>query len=194
MRTTRPAYLVGIGGSAGGLTAYKALFENLPSDTGMAFVVVAHLYPTANSQLAEILALRTEMPVMVASTRLRIQANHVYVIPPNADLLIEKGAFKVVSPRTRRNAQIDLFFASMAVAMGSRAIGVVVSGYDGDGTEGCKRIKAVGGVTFAQDTSAEINLMPRHAAAAGWIDFILPLPRIADAIKRLARGARKEKR
>ena len=193
MRLTRPTYLVGIGGSAGGLAAYKVLFDELPPDTGMAFVVVAHLYPTANSQLAEILKLRTAMPVMVASTRLRVRANHVYVIPPDADLTIENDVFKVVSPRTRRNAQVDMFFASMAVAMGSHAIGVVVSGYNGDGTEGCKRIKASGGTTFAQDASAEINLMPRHAAEAGCIDFVLPVPKIAEALLRLARSALKEK-
>ena len=193
MRTPRPTYLVGIGGSAGGLNAYKTLFDNLPADTGMAFVVIAHLYPTANSQLAEILSLRTEMPVTVASTGLRILANRVYVIPSNADLFIEKNAFKVVSPRTRRNAQVDMFFASMAEAVGARAIGVVVSGYNGDGTEGCKRIKASGGTTFAQDASAEVNLMPRHAAEAGWIDFILPLGKITDALQRLAKAARKEK-
>ncbi len=193
MKTPRPTYLVGIGGSAGGLNAYKALFEALPPDTGMAFVVVAHLYPTANSQLAQILSLHTPMPVAVASTGQLIRANHVYVIPPNADLLIELNAFKVVSPRTRRNAQVDMFFASMAEAMGARAIGVVVSGYNGDGTEGCKRIKASGGITFAQDMSAEVNLMPRHAAEAGCIDFVLPPGKISQALQRLAREARKEK-
>ncbi len=194
MRTPRPTYLVGIGGSAGALAAYKVILDELPPDTGMAFVVVAHLYPTANSQLAEILSLRTEMRVMVASTRLRVQANHVYVIPPDTDLTIENNVFKVVSPRTRRNAQVDMFFASMAVAMGPRAIGVIVSGYNGDGTEGCRRIKASGGTTFAQDASAEINQMPRHAAEAGCIDFVLPLHKIAEALQGLARGARKEKR
>ena len=193
MRTPRPTYLVGIGGSAGALAAYKVLLDELPPDTGMSFVVVAHLYPTANSQLAEILSLRTAMHVMVASTRLRVQANHVYVIPPDADLTIENSVFKVVSPRTRRNAQVDIFFASMAVAMGPRAIGVIVSGYNGDGTEGCRRIKASGGTTFSQDASAEINQMPRHAAEAGCIDFVLPVPKIAEALQRPAQSALKEK-
>ena len=122
MGTPNPRFIVGIGGSAGGLNAYKALLDALPSDTGMAFVIIAHLYPTANSQLAEILSRHTTMPVTVASTGKPIRANHVYVIPPNADLLVESNAFKVVSPRTRRNAQVDLFFSSLAEAVGPRAI------------------------------------------------------------------------
>lgn len=190
METLRPTLIVGIGGSAGGLNAYRALLDTLPSDTGMAFVIVAHLYPTAHSQLAEILSRRTKMPVAVVSTAMPILANHVYVIPPNADLLIENNTFKVVSPRTRRNAQVDLFFTSMAEAMGARAIGVVVSGYDGDGTEGCKQIKAKGGTTFAQDMSAEVNLMPRHADAAGCIDFVLPPDKISEELQRLARAVK----
>ncbi len=127
------------------------------------------------------------MPVAVASMAMPIQANRVYVIPPNADLLIDGNAFKVVSPRTRRNAQIDLFFTSMAEAMGACAIGIIVSGYDGDGTEGCKHIKAKGGTTFAQDMSAEVNLMPRHAETAGCIDFVLPPDKISEELQRLVR-------
>ena len=190
MGTLQPTFIVGIGGSAGGLNAYKALLDALPSDTGMAFVFVAHLYPTANSQLAEILSRRTKMSVAVASTAMPILANRVYVIPPNADLFIEGDTFIVVSPRSRRNAQVDLFFTSMAEAIGARAIGVIVSGYDGDGTEGCKQIKAKGGMTFAQDMSAEVNLMPRHAEAAGCIDFVLPPDKISEQLQRLAKASR----
>ena len=141
-RTLQPNFIVGIGGSAGSLNAYKALLDTLPSNTGMAFVIVSHLMPTANSQLAEILSRHTKMPVMVASSAMSIQANHVYVIPPNADLLIEHLTFKVVTPRTMRNKQIDYFLISLSEAIGARAIAVILSGYDGDGTEGCKHIKA----------------------------------------------------
>ena len=185
MRTLHPTFIVGIGGSAGGLNAYKALFDALPSNTGMAFVIVSHILPTASSQLAEILSRHTKMPVMVASTAMPIQANHVYVCPPNADLLVESGTFKVVSPRTGRNKQVDLFFTSIAEAMGARAIGIILSGYDGDGTEGCKHIKAKGGTTFAQDMSAEVTDMPLHAQASGCVDFVLPLDRISDELQRL---------
>ena len=151
MATLHPEYIVGIGGSAGGLNAYKTLLDALPSNTGMAFVVIAHLYPTAHSELAQILSRHTKMPVALASHALPVRANHVYVIPPNTDLFIESYRLKLVSPRAKRNVQIDLFFCSLADAIGPRAIGIVLSGYDGDGTEGCKQIKAKGGATFAQD-------------------------------------------
>jgi two-component system CheB/CheR fusion protein len=181
-----PNFIVGIGGSAGALNAYKALLDALPSDTGMAFIVVSHIYPTANSLLGKILSRHTKMPVMLASTAMPIQANHVYVIPANVDLLIESDTFKVVSPRTKRSAQIDLFFISLAEAMEARSIGIVFSGYGGDGTEGCKRIKAKGGTTFAQDMSAEVGEMPLHAQASGCVDFVMPPGKIPDELQRLA--------
>jgi len=128
------------------------------------------------------------MPVKLAATAMAIQANHVYVIPPNADLLVDRYTFEVVVPRTKRNNQVDVFFTSLAEAMGERAIGIVLSGYDGDGTEGCRQIKAKGGTTFAQD-QAEISGMPESAEAAGFIDRVLPLERIPAAL--LARSGKK---
>jgi two-component system CheB/CheR fusion protein len=186
----RPNFIVGIGGSAGGLDAYRALLDALPSNTGMAFVIVSHIVPTANSQLAGILSRHTKMPVMVASTAMPVRPNHVYVCPPNADLLVESHTFKVISPRTKRNVAVDLFFTSLAEAMGAQAIGIIFSGYDGDGSEGCKQIKAKGGITFAQDVSAEVDGMPLSAQAAGCIDFVLPPDKISDELQRLVRAFR----
>jgi two-component system CheB/CheR fusion protein len=178
MKILNPNFVVGIGASAGGLNAYKAFFDALPSNTGMAFVVISHIHPAAHSQLAEILSRHTKMTVLLAVSGMRIQANQVYVIPGNADLLLANGALEVISPRTRRNAQIDIFFSSLARAMGARAVGIVFSGYDGDGAEGCQRIKAAGGTTFAQDISAEVSGMPVSARATGSIDFVLPPDKI----------------
>ena len=187
MGTLRPNFIVGIGGSAGGLNAYKALLNALPSDTGMAFVIVSHILPTANSQLAQILSGHTRMAVKVASNAMPVRANHVYVTPPNADLLIEGYTFKLVTPRTRRNAQVDVFFNSLADAMGARAIGIILSGYDGDGTEGCRAIKAKKGTTFAQDESAEVDDMPLSAQASGCVDFVLPPDEIIDQLQKLVK-------
>ena len=188
MGTLHPNFIVGIGGSAGALNAYKALLEALPSNTGMGFVIVSHIRPAANSQLAQILSRHTQMPVMLAATAMPIEANHVYVTPENADLTIESNAFKVVSPRAKRGEQIDLFFISLAEAMGASAIGIVFSGYEGDGTEGCKHIKAKGGKTFAQDSSAEVGDMPLHAQASGYVDFVRPPKEISDELTKI--GAR----
>lgn len=186
MKTAQPKFIVGIGGSAGALNAYKALLEAMPHDTGMGFVIISHMNPNAHSELAKILQRHTKMSVTVASVAMMILANHVYVIPPDSDLTIENYRFKIISPRIRRNTQVDLFFISLAEAMGARAVGIILSGYDGDGTEGCKHIKANGGKTFAQDMSAEVDSMPLHAQAAGCVDFVLPLNKIPAKLKSLA--------
>lgn len=186
MAKLRPKFIVGIGGSAGALEAYKALLEALPANTGMAFVIISHMNPEASSQLAQILSRHTKMQVTVVSTPMPILANHVYVNPPNADILIENYNFKVVFPRTKRNEEVDLFFTSLAEAMGAYAIGIILSGYNGDGTEGCKHIKVKGGTTFAQDASATVNQMPVSAQTAGCIDFVLPVNKISAELQRLA--------
>ena len=190
MGKLRPTFIVGIGGSAGAMNAYKALLGALPSNTGMAFVIISHMNPEASSHLANILSKHTKMPVVVASEAMSIQRDHVYVSPPNADLRIENYSFKVVSPRIKRNEEIDLFFSSLAEAMGTRAVGIILSGYDGDGTEGCKHIKAKGGRTFAQDKSAEVNDMPVSAQDAGCIDFILPVDKIPGELQRLVKTSK----
>lgn len=186
MGSLHPKLIIGIGGSAGALNAYKAILDATPSTTDFAFVIISHLSPNAHSYLAEILSRHTKMKVMVASMAMPIRANHVYVIPSDADLLIENYTFKVISPRSSRNKQIDLFFISLAEAMGVRAIGIVLSGYDGDGTEGCKHIQANGGKTFAQDISAEVDSMPLSVQAAGFADFVIPLDQISGILKSLA--------
>jgi len=178
MKTVQPIFIVGIGGSAGALNAYKALLEAMPHDTGMAFVIISHMLPTAHSQLTRILSRHTEMSVLLASDGMSILSNHVYIMPPDSDLTVENFKLKLISPRTGRNKQVDLFFISLAEAMGVRAVGIILSGYDGDGTAGCKHIRANGGKTFAQDMSAEVNHMTLSAQAAGCVDFVLPLDKI----------------
>src|SRR5450631_4031872 len=109
MKTVNPNFVVGIGGSAGALTAYKAFFEELPATTGMAFVVIFHMNPAANNQLASVLSRHTKMPVIVPSTGTTVRKNHVYVIPASADLCIESGTFKVISPRLSKERTVDFF-------------------------------------------------------------------------------------
>ena len=181
-----PTLIVGIGGSAGALNAYKSILDAMPTNTGMAFVIISHMNPAAHSQLAVILSRHTKMNVEVASQAMPVLANHVYVIPPDSDLFIKNFTFKVISPRSIGYKQIDVFFASLADAMGERAIGIVLSGYDGDGTKGCEHIKANGGKTFAQDMSAEVEHMPLSAQDSGYIDFVIPLANIPSKLKSLA--------
>jgi two-component system CheB/CheR fusion protein len=152
----------------------------------MAFVFVSHLLPTAPSKLNQILARSTRMPVLVASHGLPVLPDHVYVTPPNVEIFVDDFKFKLISPPIRVSRQADCLFVSLADALGDKAIAIIFSGYCSDGTEGCKRIKAMGGLTFAQDASAEIPSMPINAQSTGCIDYVLPPCEIAGAVQKLA--------
>ena len=190
MKRLNPNFVVGIGGAAGALTAYKAFFEELPATTGMAFVVIFHMNPAANNQLASVLSRHTKMPVIVPSTGMPVRKNHVYVIPSSTDLCIESDIFKVISPCTNKGRTVDFFLVCLAEALGPRAIAIILSGHGHDGTEGCKRIKAMGGTTFSQDRSAEVTGMATSAQASGSVDFVLPAGKIPAELQRLVRSAK----
>ncbi|TLD71949.1 PAS domain S-box protein [Phragmitibacter flavus] len=180
--------IVGVGASAGGLEALSQLLRAIPDNTGMGFVIVQHLAPSHVSNLAEILSRATEMPVCQVRDEPTVEANHVYVIPPGRDMIIEGGKLQLLPQvREARHRGIDQFFRSLAEDSGHQAIGVVLSGSATDGTLGLEIIKAEGGVTFAQDESAEYDSMPKSAAATGSVDFVLPPEGIAHEIARLAR-------
>src|SRR5262245_14841019 len=183
-RTAFP--IVGIGASAGGIEAFSQLLRALPTDTGMAFVLVQHLDPTHKSQLPDVLSRTTAMPVVAVTDGLRVECNHVYAIPANADMTVGGGVF-ALTPRSKsdRHTPIDHFFRSLAEELEARAIGVVLSGTGTDGTLGLQAIKAEGGFTFVQDErSAKHPGMPQSAAAVA--DFVLPPAGIAGELARIA--------
>ena len=184
--------IVCVGGSAGGLDAYTRLLQNLPSDLGVAIVIVNHLRNVA-THLHEILPNYTTMPVELITERLVIQTNHVFVIPEKRDLHILDDEFRlnpISKPRGWPNV-ITVFLRSLATHWDGKLIAVIVSGYDGDGAEALCEIKDVGGVTIAQmpDTAAQSD-MPETAIASGCIDFILSPKDIAKEIKRIANAGK----
>ncbi|HEY7238211.1 MAG TPA: chemotaxis protein CheB, partial [Burkholderiales bacterium] len=183
-----PFPIVAIGASAGGLEAITALLNNLRADTGMAFVVIQHLSPTHTSLLSEILTRATRMRVAQVEQHMAIKPNHIYVIPPGKDLVIAEGHL-VLAPRTDRGQQrpVDHFMRSLAEEHGHKAIGVVLSGTGNDGSLGVQEIKAGGGITFSQDTTAEQQGMPQNAIATGAIDFVLPPDEMGKELGRVAR-------
>ena len=191
---TRPEHslpfpIVAVGASAGGIEAATALFKALPADTGMAFVLIQHLSPTHESLLPEILGRATAMKVMEVREDGAVEPNRVYVIPPNKHLAFGNGRLHL-SPRVDSRGQprpIDHFMRSLAEEHGHKAIGVVLSGSANDGTLGLEEIKSGGGITFAQDSTAEQPSMPRSAVAAGSVDFVLPPDEIAHEISRIAK-------
>jgi two-component system CheB/CheR fusion protein len=182
--------IVGIGASAGGLEAFTQLLGLLPDDTGMAFVLIQHLDPTRASFLAEALGRATRMPVVQAEAGARVQPNHVYVIPPNADVGIEAGTLRLQTRGTDGRGShlpVDFFLRALAAERGSRAIGVILSGTASDGTDGLRAIKAAEGITLVQDpASAKFGGMPRSAVEAGVVDYSLPLPKLAEELLRLS--------
>jgi len=181
--------IVGIGASAGGLEAFTELLKHLPLDTGMGFVLVQHLDPHHESALTQLLTRTTSLPVREITDNLRVESNHVYVIPPNTNLAIAKGVLKIEPRQQTRTPlrSIDFFFESLAEDQRERAIGVILSGTATDGTLGLESIKAEGGITFAQDDSARYDSMPRSAVAAGCVDFILSPQDIAKELARIAK-------
>ena len=188
-KTEAPFPVVGIAASAGGLEAFIQLLKNLPTDTGMAFVLIQHLAPDHKSLLSEILARSTQMPVNDAQDGMAVEPNHVYIIPADSKLLLVEGLLKLL-PREKVEGKYmpaDAIFYSLAVDRSNKAIGVVLSGADGDGALGLMTIKAAGGVTFAQSKeTAKFESMPSSAVATGNVDFILSPQEIARELANLS--------
>ncbi len=186
-----PFPVVCVGASAGGLEAFTQLLSALPTDTGMAFVLVSHLSPSHASHLAEILSRATQLPVNEVKDEPKVQPNSVYVIPPDSNMIIAQGSLKLI-PRHKvdgRHHPIDLFLESLAHDQKHRSIAVILSGTGSDGTLGMDEIKAAGGITFAQDESAAYEGMPRSAMMAGTVDFRLAPAEIARELGKIARHA-----
>ncbi len=180
--------IVGVGASAGGLEAFTQLLHALPADTGMGFVLVQHLAPSHPSALAEILSRATQMPVMEVHDEPTVKPNHIYVIPPGQSMIIAGGALQLL-PREGQGIHrpVDRFFRALAEDRGHQAIGVVLSGTATDGTAGLEAIKAEGGITFAQDATAQHGGMPQSAIASGCVDFVAAPNDIAREIVRISR-------
>ena len=178
--------VVGIGASAGGLQALDSFFRNMPSDTGMAFVVVTHLASGKVSTLPEILARYTTMPVAEASRNAQVKPDHVYVCPPDLVLTIKSGRLRLAPPDPRlRHFPIDQFLISLAAERQDAAIGVLLSGGGSDGTLGLRAIKEVGGLTFAQGHNGSHPMqssMPDSAIAAGAVDVVLPIEELSQRL------------
>lgn len=184
--------IVCVGGSAGGLDAYIRLLTNLPSDMGVAIVIVNHIrtFPT---QLHDILPRYTSMPVQLITDHLSITPNRVYIIPSNRDLHVDGEDFRlapVSKPRGWPDV-ITVFLGSLSRCWQGKLVAVIVSGLDGDGAAAMCTIRAIGGTTIAQKPStAREPDMPESAMASGCIDLVLSPEDIAHEIIVIARAER----
>ncbi|MEO7336244.1 MAG: CheR family methyltransferase, partial [Caldimonas sp.] len=173
--------VVGLGGAASSLPALRTFFRVMPAKSGMAFIVTVHSQPGHDPMLAQMLRAETRMPVVELDGPQPLEADHVYVLPRGKSLHVSDGQFRAVEPRQARgrHVEVDLFLRTIADSHGAHAAAIVLSGIDGDGAIGIKRIKERGGLTIAQDPGEAAHAsMPRSAIATGMVDWVLPVAEI----------------
>lgn len=173
--------VAGLGASAGGIQTLEQFFEHMPTESNIAFVVILHLSPGHESNLASMLQRKTSMPVIQVQQQIKVEPNQVYVIPPGKHLAMEDGHIRVIEPEQEkgRRVPIDLFFRTLAEAYSTHAVGVILSGTGSDGTIGLRRIKERGGIAISQDPlETEYDGMARSAINAGLVDFVLQVHEI----------------
>ena len=168
--------VVGVGASAGGLEAFSQILRACSEAKHVAIVFVQHLSPHHESALVSLLTVQTPLTVVQAEEGMRVEAGHVYVIPPNVQMEM-RGAELHLSPRPAdrsRHTPIDAFLVSLAEAAQERSVAVILSGTASDGAIGLADVKRAGGLTFAQSPeSAKYDGMPRAAIDTGMVDLVL---------------------
>jgi two-component system CheB/CheR fusion protein len=180
---------VGVGASAGGFEAFSQLLEALPPDIEMALVFVQHLAPQHDSALTALLGTHSRMPVVEVTDGMRLEASHVYVVPPNVQMDLSNGRLHLTRRPDDKSqyTPIDHFFRSLARTLKHNAIGVVLSGTASDGADGLREIKLVGGIALAQDPdTARYDGMPRAAIATRMVDLVLEPKAIAAKLTEIA--------
>jgi two-component system, chemotaxis family, CheB/CheR fusion protein len=185
--------VVGLGGSAGSIEALQTFFSLMPEDSGLAFVVVLHLSPEYESRLGRVLQNRTVMPVVSVCEPVKVESNHVYVIPPAKHLLMADGHLILADlpQEFGKRTAVDIFFRTLAETHRAHSTAIVLSGADSDGAVGIKWIKEAGGMTVAQrPEEARHDGMPRSASETGMVDWVLP---VAEMPRRLLENLRKGK-
>ena len=186
----RPNCVVGIGASAGGLEALQQFLTFLPSDTGMAFVIIQHLSPDHKSLLVDILGKYTAMPVTEAEDGMRVERNHIYLLPPKYNIeIISDTLYLSEYNHSHINHPIDIFFRSLANAYENKAVAVILSGTGSDGTNGIRSIKENNGMIIVQTPdSAKFDGMPRNAISTGFVDLVLNPDAIAREMSHIAKS------
>lgn len=172
-----PLRIIGIGASAGGLEAIEQFIGQIARNKGLACIVVQHLDPTRHSVLPELLQRIATMTVREAGHGMRIEADTIYVIPPNFEVSVRNDTLQLARPTEPRGLRlpVNVLFSSLAKTQQERAIGVILSGMGADGTLGAQAIKAAGGLTLVQEpASAQFDAMPKSAIAAGCADIVVP--------------------
>jgi len=181
----RTGFIAGVGASAGGLESLEQFFRAMPSDTGLAFVVVQHLSPDHKSLMEELFTRFTSIPVREAKHHEPVLANHIYLLPPGKELEICDGRLEVTDRQQDRylSFPIDRFLTSLAADCGPRAVAVILSGSGSDGSRGARRVQAQGGLVLVEDPeTASFDGMPRAAIETGVVDAVMSAQGLAQAL------------
>lgn len=184
-----PSFVVGVGASAGGLEALEALFDSIPPDTDMAFVVVQHLSPDFKSMMDRLLGRHTKMPIYSVEDGMTVEPNSVYLIPPKTEMIISGNRLLLTEkdPTAGLSLPIDIFFRSLASDWEESSIAIVLSGTGTDGSRGVRAINNAGGLVLVQTAeSAQFDGMPRAAVDTGCADLVTTPQEMGPALVRFA--------
>ncbi|WP_242610691.1 chemotaxis protein CheB [Aquimarina brevivitae] len=174
-----------MGASAGGLEALNSFFDNVQVNSNCSYIIIQHLSPDHKSLMAELLAKKTKLPITEINDDTELEKNHIYVIPPTMNLVIEEGHLKLLDkPKgLKLNLPINMFFESIAKEYKQNAVGIILSGTGSDGSTGLKTIKEHGGLVIVQDPNqAKFDGMPQSAVSTGLVDYVLPVEKINEVI------------
>ncbi|MBI5679717.1 MAG: PAS domain-containing protein [Methanobacterium sp.] len=186
--------VVAIGASAGGFDALKKFFTAMPPNTGMAFILVQHLDPAHESTLVDLMGRYTPLKVLQATDGMKVEPEHLYIIPPNRDMGMMNGTLQLIEPSEPHGLRlpINFFFNNLAEDQKENSIAIIFSGYGSDGTMGLKSIKAVSGMVMVQDPqTADSDSMPVSAIETGLVDFILPPEEMPEKLISYTKSAQK---
>jgi len=167
-------HIVSIGASAGGMEEIASFFDQKPL-AGVSYVIIQHWSPDFRTRMAELLARHLELVIREAENGILVEADHVYIIPYDKYMTLQKGRLLVTDKgrEQRPHGTIDRFFNSLAADQGEKAIGVILSGTGNDGTDGIRSIHQAGGMVIARDPeTTEFGGMPASAIATGLVDFV----------------------
>ncbi len=192
-RADAPVFVVGIGASAGGLGAAEEFIRALPDRPGVAFVIVQHLAPDRESEMADLLQSHTQLPVAQARDGMPAEPDHIYTIRPGHRLTLEDGHLRLSRGEGRGGhvpAAIDVFLRSLAADRGEDCACVILSGTGTDGTLGLKAVKEAGGLALVQSPEdAEYDGMPRSAVGTGLADIVADAGTLASRLLEVRKNA-----
>ncbi len=192
----KPTLLV-IGSSTGGPQALFTFFEGLGKDFTLPILVTQHMPATFTTILADHIAKVAGRPCAEGKDGERLVNGRIYVAPGDFHMTVRRvGANHILKidqspPENYCRPAVDPLFRSVAKAVGSSALCVVFTGMGYDGLKGGKDVIEAGGTVLAQDQATSVVWgMPGAVATHGLCAAVLPVAKLAGAVKTLVSGGK----